>query len=103
MEEKIKEIFSDVDFLKSLESIQTAEEAQKILEEKGLTLTVEEVQKLGDMINSGEEFDESELDNISGGIATGMLVLYGGIALVSAVAGIKAGWGAGKKSACGRG
>jgi len=76
-EERIKEVFSDEEFVKELFSKETPEEAKALLEEKDIDFSVEDLIKLRKIIiakmeqqtNSEEgELGEDELKNVSGGV-----------------------------------
>ena len=78
----IKEIFSDEAFLKSLSEMETAEEVQAALKEKGLDLSIDDILKIQKTLTSQEngELSEDEMENVAGGFA-----ITAGI--VSAIAG----------------
>ena len=91
-EERIKEVFSDEEFVRELFSKETPEEAQALLVEKDIDVTIEEIVKLGEFvakklqqIENGEsaELTEEELTDISGGV---IVALYIG-AMVAITAG----------------
>lgn len=76
-EERIKEVFSDEEFVKELFSKETPEEAKALLEEKDVEFTVEEVIKLKEIIvakleaaENGEEAElgDEDLEEVSGGV-----------------------------------
>ncbi len=95
-----EDAFADKEFVAALAEITTAEEAQKAFAAKGLEFSIEEIEKLGEMINNaGGELGEDELDSVSGGF-NGMILIFGTLIVVSAIAGAKAGWHDGKKKAC---
>ena len=79
----IKEIFSDEAFLKSLAEMETAEEVQAALKEKGLDLSIDDILKIQKTLTSQEngELSEDEMENVAGGFA-----ITAGI--VSAIAGV---------------
>ena len=75
-EERIKEVFADEEFVKELFSKETPEEAQALLAENDIDLSVEDLVKLKDIITKklqavekGEstELTEEDLENIAGG------------------------------------
>ena len=75
-EERIKEVFSDEAFVKELFSKETPEEAQAMLEEKGLAVTVDDLVQLKEVLvekyqkaQSGEELAEEALEAVAGGSA----------------------------------
>ena len=98
-EERIKEVFSDEEFVKELFSKETPEEAKALLEEKDIDISIEELVKLKDIIiaklqavENGEsaELTEADLENIAGGTfgisvviaIVGILVLCSGVTIV---------------------
>ena len=75
-EERIKEVFSDEEFVKELFSKETPEEAKALLEEKDIDISIEELVKLKDIITAklqaaenGEstELTEEDLADVAGG------------------------------------
>ena len=90
-EERIKEVFSDEAFVKELFSRETPEEAQELLAEKDIDVSIEELVKLKDLIiaklqaaESGEsaELTEEELEDVAGGVIP-TLVFFGFFAFVA--------------------
>jgi len=89
---KIKEIFADQAFVKSLLKMETAAEVQKALKEKGLDISEKDVLKMRDELNkhleNGTKPDElslDQLDDVAGGliISTTVLIVLAGIATVT--------------------
>jgi len=77
-EERIKEVFSDEEFVKELFSKETPEEAQALLAEKEIDLSIDELVKLKDLVaaklqaaENGEstEITEEDLADVAGGVA----------------------------------
>ena len=71
--EKAKEVFSDVEFTKSLFAMESAEEVQKALSGRGLDLSTEEILQIRDVLSKAEaegkgELSEDDLESVSGGI-----------------------------------
>lgn len=67
--EKLTEIFSNKEFVKSFFEPKNEEEVQKVLKEKGIDLSLQEIQKMREMLiqkKNGELSDE-ELEAVSGG------------------------------------
>lgn len=86
-EAKIKEVFSDEAFVKSLVQMDTAEDVQKAVSEKGIDLSIEEINIIQSSLESGEELNEDQLENVAGGIAiTAICALIG--AITGAVIGV---------------
>ena len=76
-EEKIKEVFSNEKFVKSLMELNTPEEVQKALSEKDIDLSVDEIKKIAELLQkkaNGELTDE-DLENVAGGsISLGIVI-----------------------------
>ena len=77
-EERIKEIFADEEFVKELFSKETPEEAQALLAEKEIDMSIDELVKLKDLVaaklqaaENGEstEITEEDLADVAGGVA----------------------------------
>ena len=108
--EKMKEVFSDEAFVKSLFELETAAEVQAALKEKGVELTEEEILGIRDLlgkvesdeisveqleqwaaqVESGELSDEM-LEQVAGGSVAGVLII-GGVVVgaIAAVTGLAA-------------
>lgn len=67
----LKTLLSDKDFMKGIVEMETPEEVQKAFKDKGVELSTEQVQEIGEIINAtlekGSTLSESELEEISGG------------------------------------
>ena len=75
-EQKIKEVFSDEAFVKSLLNMECAEEVQTAIAEKGIELTVADIEMLrGLLAHTGEEISEEELENVAGGFVIPAIVI----------------------------
>jgi len=77
-EEIIKEVFSDEEFVKELFSKETPQEAQALLAEKEIDMSIDELVKLKDLVaaklqaaENGEstEITEEDLADVAGGVA----------------------------------
>lgn len=69
-EEQLKKLFSDDAFVASILEMETAEEVQKSLADKGLELSLDEIAIIKNTLNSEEtELSEDDLKTISGGVA----------------------------------
>lgn len=69
-EEQLKKLFSDDAFVASILEMETAEEVQKSLADKGLELSLDEIAIIKNTLNSEEtELSEDDLKAISGGVA----------------------------------
>ena len=97
--ERIKEVFSDEEFVKSLFELETPEEVQAALEEKEIEMTIEEIGQVRDLLiryqegefteeelkalelvqnNEDGELSDEELENVAGGeLIIGVLVVCG--------------------------
>ena len=79
---RLKEVLSDEEFVKELLTMKTAEQVQDALEDKGITVTTDEIRQMGDLLRkaaSGEipketleaaangELSEAELEEVAGG------------------------------------
>ena len=99
-EERIKEVFSDEAFVKSLFELDSAAEVQAALKEKGVELTEEEILSVRDLlckVESGEisaeqlesgELPEELLEQVAGGVLVVAGLVAAGTALVGLVYGI---------------
>lgn len=83
-EERIKEVFSDKEFVKELFSKETPEEAQALLEEKDIDVSIEELVKLKNIIvaklhtaenDETVELTEEELTDVAGGLIPTLVVV----------------------------
>lgn len=75
-DQQIKDLFSDQAFMNSILEMETAEEVQAALKEKGLDLSLEEIGVIRESLNSENgELSEDELENVSGGsITVGIII-----------------------------
>ena len=96
---KLEEILADQEFVKKLLGIETAEEVQQALKEKGVELSLEEINEIHRQIiqqlESGEELDKEQLKNVAGGcgvllsaISLGVKALCTGAGITAAASGI---------------
>ena len=98
-EERIKEVFSDEAFVKELFSKETPEEAQELLAEKDIDVSIEELVKLKDLVvaklqaaenSESAELTEADLEDVAGGTfgisvviaIVGILVLCSGVTII---------------------
>jgi len=75
-EERIKEIFSDKEFVTELISLETPTDIQALLKTKGIDLDIDQIEKAKALVakklalaEAGEELSDDDLDEVSGGIA----------------------------------
>ena len=94
--ERIKEIFSDEEFVKELFSKETPEEAQALLAEKGMVISVEDIVKVRDLLikkielaekNESEELNEEDLEDVSGGVIHIIVAILAPIVVMPLVGG----------------
>ena len=98
-EERIKEVFADEEFVKELFSKETPEEAQALLAEKDIDVSIEELVKLKDLVvaklqaaenSESAELTEADLEDVAGGTfgisvviaIVGILYLCGSVTLI---------------------
>ena len=76
MNERIKEVFSDEAYVQEFLAFETPEEAQASLEEKGIDMSIEELNQVADLLNrySEGELSEEELADIAGGCALAVCI-----------------------------
>ena len=74
-QKKLKDVFTNEMFVDSLLAMQTSEEVQAALKEKGIETSIDEILQLRDKINrsveakrNGDEFNLEQLDDVAGGI-----------------------------------
>lgn len=78
MDEKlVKEVFSDKEFVASLLKMDTPEEVQAALKEKGVDLTIDDILQIREACSRSdvEELSDDELENVSGGLIPALCVL----------------------------
>lgn len=103
--EKLKEVMQDEDFVKEILSRENPEEVQKLLEDKGISMSTAEIRQTAEIIekvSSGEmtkedlenrangELSDDDLEEVAGGIApfiVGLAVLAGANGVVGGLAG----------------
>ena len=93
MEEKFvkaAELLKDRDFIERLNKIESIEETKKILAERGLEWSNEEIQELANEIKNGvnEELADDALEEVSGGVSAA-LVIGGTIGVLALLAAAK--------------
>ena len=85
---KLQEALADKAFAEKVLGLETAEEVQSALRDKGVELSVQEIcdirKGLAQQLESGEEIDPEQLKNVSGGF----LLLGMGIAAILGMVGI---------------
>lgn len=76
-EELIKEVLSDTDFANFLLEMETPEEVQTALKDKGIDLTLADISAIQNILTEQAEgeLSEDELENVAGGSLTIMAAL----------------------------
>lgn len=104
--EELKKVFSDEAFVKKVFSTANDEEAQRLLSEKGIELSVQETEKLLDGIakvyarnQNREELSEEELEEVGGGFV-GTIVAIVGVMALAGGASFYLGYRLGKMRGC---
>ena len=66
---KLQAVLADEEFSDALLAMQTPEEVQAALKEKGVELTIEQIKSIATAINNAnkEELDEEALEDVAGG------------------------------------
>jgi hypothetical protein len=86
-EQEIKELFSDKAYVSSLLALDTAEEVQASLAEKGIELSTTEISTLLDSLQkyseSDEELSEAALETVTGGLLISLLLVLLGAAVAA--------------------
>ncbi len=88
-EQKIKEVFSDAAFVEALMNMESAEDVQSAIAEKGIELSVADIEALRVQLSGeGEELSEDALENVAGGFAITATVVSAIAGCISAAAGL---------------
>ncbi len=87
-EELLKSVLSDSDFAQKLLEMESPEEVQSALKNKGIDLTLEDIHAVQNILANQEngELNEDELENVAGGSLTIMGAL-GVASIISACCG----------------
>ena len=94
-EERIKEVFSDEEFVKELFDKETPEEAQALLAEKDIDMPVEALVKIKDLVvakfqetENGEstELTEADLEDVAGGWGMVIAAAFAALAITVVMA-----------------
>lgn len=68
-EEQVKELFSDEAFVASILEMETSEEVQKAFSDRGLDLSLDEIEIIKNSLSNEEtELSEDDLETVTGGI-----------------------------------
>ncbi len=92
-EATIRGVFSDENFVKGLFELETPREVQATLRQKDISLSVEEIVKIRELLakrlETGAELSDEELESVTGGSVTvaivGLLILAGAATFTGAV------------------
>jgi len=103
---RLKEVLSNEEFVKELLVMKSAEQVQDALEDKGVTVTTDEIHQMGDLIRkvkSGEisqdtvnaiangELSEAELEEVAGGFVI-EAIGFGLVAFIATIIGVDSIW-----------
>lgn len=90
-EAAIREVVSDENFVKGLFELETPEEVQIALRQKDISLSIEEIVKVRELmlkrLEKGAELSDEELESVTGGSVTviaGVIILVGVATLLGA-------------------
>ena len=88
LEEQMKQALSDKGFAESLIAMETPEEVQTALQEKGIGLSLEDISTIRQLLENGTEgeLSEDELETVAGGSLT-VLAALGIASLIMACVG----------------
>lgn len=101
-QERLKEVLSDETFVKELMEMKTAEQVQDALDDKGISVTTDEIRQMGEFlrkVKSGEisqetinamangELSEEELEEVAGGVFWWVPVLVVSVLMGAAIYG----------------
>lgn len=78
-QEKITQVLSDQAFVESLMNMETPEQVQSAMKDKGIDLTIDDIVKVRELLvakkdSSSDELTSDDLDNVAGGIAVTMII-----------------------------
>lgn len=76
MNEKINALMEDEGFVESILQLETAEEVQKAFADKGVDLTVQDIEAIKDAViaKTEGELSEDDLENVAGGADVGGII-----------------------------
>lgn len=82
--ERLEEVFEDDQFVEALLAMETPEEMQNALAEKGIEVSLEEIMQVRDLVSrfQGGELTEDELESVAGGMSGGAKAMNGLISKV---------------------
>lgn len=87
-QERIQEVFSDETFVKELLSRETPEEVQKMLADKKIDLSIDDILKIRTIfekkLDQRAELSDDELEDVSGGVVVIGAIVYTVLPLIAA-------------------
>ena len=93
----IREVFSDEVFVKGLFALETPAEVQQALRQKDITLSVDEIVKIRELLlkrlETGEELSEEELESVNGGAVVTCVLLIAALFAGALIGGAAVGAG----------
>lgn len=97
LQAKLKEAFNDKGFVEKVSALDTPEEVQAALKERGIDFSVEEVVALREAVEKagerGDDLTDEELEEITGGVSpTPIIPLITGIVTIMAPAFTRRRW-----------
>jgi hypothetical protein len=96
-EATIREVFSDEVFVKGLFALETPVEVQQALHKKDISLTIEEIVKVRELLlkrmETGEELSEEELESVNGGAVVTCVLLIAALFAGALIGGAAVGAG----------
>lgn len=96
-EAKVQEVLNDEVFVKNLLAMETPEEVQAALQAKDIDFSVEEIVTIRDTVvqklAAGDELSDEDLENVAGGLVTGILMGTVIVGLVGIIGGAAIGGG----------
>lgn len=81
LQEKVKEVFSDKAYVEGLLKLETPEEVQASLKEKGVEFSIQDILKAKDLLAKSEngELSDEELESVTGGIGLAALAIIAAV------------------------
>ena len=96
-EATIREVFSNEEFVKGLFQLEMPEQVQQALRQKDITLSVDEIVKIRELLlkrlETGEELSEEELESVNGGAVVTCVLLIAALFAGALIGGAAVGAG----------
>ncbi len=88
-EQKIRDIFSDEQFVKELLDLETPEEVKVVLADHDIDVTVDDIMQVKELFEKKQngEISDEELENVSGGFLLELLIMGVTAAVLTGTAG----------------